>query len=187
MAGYDLPTTAEIGGVEYDVRSDFRAVLDAVSVMGDPELTDTQRASLTLQVMFVDWEAIPRSDLREALEWTFWFVSGGTGPDKGGGKKPRLMDWEQDFPLIVGPVNRVLGYECRSCEYLHWWTFLSAYSEIGDCTFAQVVGIRKKRATGKKLDKADQQFYQEHRDMVDLKRQVTAQEAEVLEEWTQAR
>jgi len=54
---------------------------------------------------------------------------------KGPKRKAKLADWEQDFPLIVNPVNRVLGYEVRDCEYCHWWTFLSAYYEIGDCLF----------------------------------------------------
>ena len=47
------------------------------------------------------------------------------------------MDGEQDFPFIVGPVNRVLGKEIQSLKYLHWWSFLSAYTEIGDCTFVE--------------------------------------------------
>ena len=184
MAGYDLPTTATIDGVEYGVRSDFRAALDAIAVMGDPDLDEGTRAALVLRIMFADVMDLPRDALREAMQWVLWFIAGGEERKEGAAPKPRLMDWEQDFPLIVGPVNRVLGYECRSCEYLHWWTFLSAYSEIGDCTFAQVVSIRKKRATGKKLDKADQQFYKEHREMVDLRRRVTAEEAEILRDWT---
>ena len=65
------------------------------------------------------------------------------------------MDGEQDFPFIVGPVNRVLGKEIRSLKYLHWWSFLSAYTEIGDCTFQKIVSIRSKRAKGMRLEKGE--------------------------------
>jgi hypothetical protein len=94
------------------------------------------------------------------------------------------MDWEQDFPLIVSPVNRSLGFEVRGVEYLHWWTFLAAYREIGDCTFAQVVSIRKKKMAGKKLDRAEAQFYADNREIVDLRRLETQAERDIFAEWT---
>jgi hypothetical protein len=187
MAGYDLPTTLTVDGAELPIRSDFRAVLDVITVLGDEALTDSQRGTMALEILYEDAGAIrTREAAQEAVERLLWFVGGGGG-EQGGkpkGRKRRLMDWEQDFPLIVGPVNRVLGYECRSCEYLHWWTFLSAYYEIGDCLFAQVVGIRAKRQKGKKLDKQDQAFYRDHRDLVDFRRKVTPEESALLEEWT---
>ena len=93
------------------------------------------------------------------------------------------MDWEQDFPLIIGPVNRVLGKEIRSVEYLHWWTFLSAYMEVGDCTFAQVVAIRDKKARGKKLDKAENEWLKRNRELVDFKRKYTSSDDETLNGW----
>ena len=102
------------------------------------------------------------------------------------------MDWSQDFQLIVAPINRVLGYEIRSKEYdsntntggVHWWTFLSAYQEIGDCLFAQVVRIREKKAKGKALDKSDRDFYRKNRDLVDIKVHYTEIEDELVKQWT---
>ena len=93
------------------------------------------------------------------------------------------MDWQQDFSLIVAPVNRVLGKEIRSLDYLHWWTFIGAYQEIGDCTFAQIVNIRQKKAHGKKLDKAEQEYYKKNRNLIDFKRQYTSQEEDVISRW----
>lgn len=188
MSAYDLPTSTTIGGVEYQIRSDYRAILDIIKVIGDPEIENDERALLALSVFFPDFDEMPPADFQEALDYVFWFVGGGKGQ---GGKKPKLMDWEQDFTLIVAPVNRVLGYEVRDVPYdfeaneggLHWWTFLSAYYEIGDCTFAQVVGIRKKKQKGKKLDKADEAFYQENRDMIDMRKHATAAEEKELEQW----
>ena len=183
MSAYDLPTSAEINGAEYAIRSDYRAVLDIIEVMGDSTISDEDRALIALNIFYEDFEHLPVSDFQEAIERMFWFVNGGE-ESKPQGKKPRLMDWRQDFPLIVSPINRVLGYEVRASEYLHWWTFLAAYQEIGDCLFAQVVSIRKKRAKGQKLDKQDMQFYRENHRLVDLTTEETDAEKALFDAWT---
>ena len=103
--------------------------------------------------------------------------------EKQSGRKPKVMDWQQDFPLIVSPINKALGFEVRAVEYLHWWTFLAAYQEIGDCLFAHVVSIRRKKKRGQKLDKSDQQFYRENRQIIDLKIEMTNEEQDILNEW----
>ena len=184
MGGYELPTSATIGGREYDIHSDYRAALDVMRVMADPEISDGERAVTALAVFYPDFEAIPQGDLQDAVNFMYWFVGGGgDGSGKRQKKRPRLMDWQQDFPLLVAPINHVLGYEVRSVEYLHWWSFLAAYQEIGDCTFAQVVAIRKKKSQGKKLDKQERQFYSDNRELVDLRVKRTEAEKEILDEW----
>lgn len=182
MSAWELPTSAEVNGAEYEIRSDFRAVLDVLAVLEDPELSDSERGALSMEIFYPGIEGMPRGDYKEASEFMMWFVSGGDSHMS----RPRrkLADWQQDFPIIVNPVNRVLGYECRSCEYLHWWSFLSAYYEVGDCMFAQVVAIRKKRQKGKKLEKHELEFYRENRELIDFKIEETDAEKEILEAWT---
>lgn len=184
MTFYALPTEAEVGGRAYEVRSDYRAILDAIGVLSDPDYPEEERTLLVLQIVYPDFDSMPYHDYQEALEWAFWFIGGGSEPMQR--KQPKLMDWKQDFPLIVAPVNRVIGCEVRALEYMHWWTFLSAYYEIGDCLFAQVVSIRKKKAKGKKLDKSDDAFYRENIDIIDIKTPVTEAEGMLMNEWTRA-
>lgn len=181
MSAWDLPKSALIGGVEYDIRSDYRAVLDVLTVLEDIELSDAERGAIAFEIFYPGFEDMPPSDYKEAVEYLQWFVAG--GDLKGSKQGARLADWQQDFPLIVNPVNRVLGYEVRDCEYCHWWTFLSAYYEIGDCLFAQVVAIRKKRANGKKLDKYEREFYNANREIIDLKTKLTSEEESIFEKW----
>lgn len=181
MSSWELPETATIGERVYEIRSDFRAVLDVLKVAGDPDLTDRERGALALEIFYPDIGSMPREDYKEAGEYVRWFVSGGDLDAKPPRRK--LADWEQDFPIIVGPVNRVLGYESRSAAHLHWWTFLGAYMEVGDCLFAQVVSIRKKRAEGKKLEKHERQFYRENRSIVDLRIPESDAEKQILDEW----
>lgn len=181
---YDLPTTAEIQGVTYEIRSDYRAVLDILIALSDPELSEQERAYVAMQIFYPDFDQMPQEHYTEAVQYCYWFIDGGEepAPEK---KGPRLIDWEQDFKLIAAPVNRVMGQEVRALEYCHWWTFLAAYYEIGgDCTFAQVVSMRDKLARHKKIEKADREWLRKNRNLVDFKRKYTDAEEEFLKQWT---
>lgn len=175
---YGLPTSLTVGGREYRINADFRAALDIFEVLNDQELTGQERMALALGFFYPEVGQIPREHLQEAAEKCFEFLR--AGQDSGG---PVLMSWEKDFPVLIGPVNRVAGREIRGEEFFHWWTFLGAYMEIGDCLFAQIVRIRAQRAAGKKLDKADADWYAAHRELVELPHTETPEEQELLKLW----
>lgn len=178
---YNLPVSLEVGGEEYAIRSDYRAVLDICAALSDPELTNEDKATVSLDILYERFEDIPISDYQEALERAFWFINGGAEEQKN--QSPKLVDWEQDFHIIVAPINRVTGKDIRGVEYMHWWSFLSAYNEIGDCTFAHIVRVRDHLARGKKLDKQDREWYMKNRDLVDFKNKYTDAEQEVFKAW----
>lgn len=90
----------------------------------------------------------------------------------------KIGDWEKDVEIIAPAVDAVLGYSCRRCEYLHWWEFVGAYSNIGRGLFAEVVNIRSKRVKGKPLEKYEKEFVREHPDLVNITSQLTAEEEE---------
>ena len=174
---YDLPETLTVMGEERPIRSDYRAALDICAALADPELTGREKTLAALCICYPRLEEIP------PLERCFWFLDGGEEAAQGSRPGPRLMDWEQDFSRIVAPVNRVLGREVREGP-CHWWTFLSAYYEIGgDCLFAQIVRVRDALARGKKLDKTDRDWYRRNRELVDLRKKYTSEEQQLLKEW----
>ena len=149
---YELPKSANIEGKEFKIRSDYRAILDIISAFNDPNLSDKEKIMAGLEIFYIDYEKL--ENLEEAVNLMMLFISGNQSEEPSG-NKPKLMDWEQDISLIIPPVNKVLGQEIRELEYLHWWTFLGAYMEIGECTFNTFVGIRDKKIRGKKLGKFD--------------------------------
>ncbi len=180
---YDLPKSLDVCGTEYEIRSDYRAVLDVIIALNDVDLTENEKATVALYIFYPRYENIPIEHCQEALRQCFWFINGGKEDETGQKKSVKLIDWEQDFSYIVSPVNRVLGCEIRSVEYMHWWTFLGAYMEIGECTLAQIVRIRNAKAQGKKLDKQDQEWYAKNRHLVDIKRNYTSQENALIKKW----
>lgn len=182
MSGYELPTALTVAGRAYAIRSDYRPALDILQALGDAELEDAEKALVVLEVLYEDFDELPEEDYTEALKEAFRYLNGGQEDE--GAPLRRLMDWKQDLPLVIPPVNRVLGAEIRAVEYLHWWSFLAAYQEVGDCLFAQVVRLRDKRMRGKPLDKADREFYRRNQRLVDFKTQYTEAEESLLKEWT---
>ena len=174
MNGYSLPTTVEVGGKEYDIRTDFRAILDVLASQRDPDLDSQTKAVVLLKIMYPQWRTIPQGDLQEAIEKAIEFIDCGVEDD--GKQKPQLVDWEQDATMIVSAINKVAHTEVRQLQYLHWWTFFSYYMEIGESLFSQVVNIRSKKAKHKKLEKYEQEFYRENKKLVDIRKPLTEEE-----------
>lgn len=187
---YGLPKTVNICGTEFAVRYDYRVILEIFEVLNEPDISDQERALAVLQIFYVEWQEIP--DYEAAIKECINFINCGR-TEEPGKKQPQLVNWEQDYQIIVAPINRVLGYEIRAKEYdpetntggVHWYTLVSAYMEIGgDCLFSQVVRIREKKAKGKPLDKAEKEFYRKNRELVDIKRHYTEADDELIEYWT---
>lgn len=174
-----LPTTVELQGKEYAIRSDYRAALDIFLALTDPELSEYEKAAVVVGIFYED--DLPIELWQDALNQCFWFLRGGENEKKE--KSPQLVSWSQDFNLIAAPVSKIIGQDIRGIDYLHWWTFLSAYMGIGDCLFAQVVHIRDMKARGKKMDKQDREFYRRNRELVDIEKPLTEAETELLKEW----
>ena len=180
----DLPRSLTVGGIRRGIRWDYRAALDCFEALNDASFDDAARAYSVLHILYQNPDSIPQEYGQEAADQCLWFLRGGRDADPEM-KKPRLVDWRQDFPIIAPPVNRVLGYDIReSHRRVHWWTLLSAFNEIGDCYFAQIIHIRSLIAKGRLKDKSDREFYRENRDVVDFNTELTDGERNILNFWT---
>ncbi len=180
---FSLPTTVTVSGTEYPVRADFRVILEIFVMLEDPELSNSDKTEALLRMFYEDRP--PSEDIEKAVRAFLDFLEPGGAESRRGRKSPGLIRWEQDFPLIVGPVNHVLGMECRSAPWLHWYTFLAAYMDMDpDCVFAQVLRIREKLRTGKKLEKWERDFYKRNPDLVQPPVRLTEAETAFLKEWT---
>ena len=75
MSAWELPTTVEVAGQKFAIRSDFRAVLDALAALADPELTQQEQYMACLQILYPRWRDLP--DLNDALQAAFIFINNG--------------------------------------------------------------------------------------------------------------
>lgn len=164
---WTLPTALNVGGKDYPIRYQYHAILTVLSAYSDPDLEDDEKQEIMLTVIFPNASEIPSEHISEAIHKACEFIDCGQGDD--GKVRPKVMDWDQDADIIIPAINKVAGFEIRSNDDLHWWTFWGYFMSIGDSLFSNVLHIRRKKKSGKKLDKWEEEFYRENKSMVDLK------------------
>ena len=173
MDGWYLPHSAQIHGVEYPINTDYRDSLEIIAYLDDPQLPEFIRWQVALALFY--GQPIPEAHTAQALEYLNYFLRGGEPESQPG---PRLLDWQQDAPMIIADINQVAGREIRGPQKIHWWTFLSWFHAIGQGQLSTVVSIRDKLRRGKKLEGWERDFYRENKSRVELKKRYSPQEIE---------
>lgn len=177
---YGLPKSIRVNGTEWAIRSDFRDILNIIVAMGDPNLSKEEKIYVCLYVFYEDFMDMDEADYEEALRQAFKFIDYGNSSDRPNTIK-RLVDFEQDESMIIPAINKVAGTEIRGLEYLHWWTFVGYYMEIGECVYSQVLNIRIKKAKGKPLEKWEQEFFNENKSICVIEDKLSDEELEEKE------
>lgn len=173
-----LPESLEVGGVEYEIRTDFRDILNIMVAMDDPDLDDRDKVFVCLYVVYPNLDEIPREHIEEAYQKAAQFIDGGAEIGKHPRRTPRVVDWEQDERLLFPAINAVAGKEVRALDYLHWWTFLGYFMEIHEGTYSQVLQLRQKQAKRKKLEKWESEFWQNNLDICKIRKKLSKEEIE---------
>ena len=156
-----LPTSLEVGGKDWEIRSDYRNILTVFEALEDNELSDQEKLYVTLLRLYVDFNSMPKECYQEAYEKVMQFIECHDRSDDK--KNPKLINWQKDEQMIFPAINAVAGCEVRAIEYMHWWTFLGYFESVdNESLWSFVLSIRQKRAKGKKLEKYEQEFYQKN-------------------------
>lgn len=173
MGAWSLPTYCLAGGKKWEMNTDYRAALDIFRYFNDPEYELDEQWEICLSILYKDYDVDnppPDEVTQELASFAADFLEAGIEPENGNGKKPRLMDWEQDAPIMAAPISAQLGRDVRDPAPLHFWTFISAYLGISpDCFYSEVISVRHKKAKGKKLEKYEEEFYRANKSIIDLK------------------
>lgn len=179
-----LPETLLVNGADYRIRTDYRNILQIFEAFQDPELEPAEKWIVAIYLLFEDFScaddvldaARNGLNIEDAVSQIQWFISAGA-PEKRILEKP-TYSWTQDEQMIFSAVNKVAGKETRELDYLHWWTFLGYFNEVGEGTFSFVVGIRHKLNKGKKLEKHEKEFLSHNKELVLMKKPKTKEEQE---------
>lgn len=163
-----LTTELEVNEKRYRIRSDYRDILKIIQAYNDPELEEKEKCYVALKILYINFENIPEKDMEEAYRKAVWFIDCGEQYTEKTTQELRLMDWEHDESIVIPAINRVAGREVRTAKYIHWWTFIGLYMEIGECVFSEVVYIRQKLAKHERLEKYEKVFYRANKDIIDL-------------------
>lgn len=186
---YGLPRAVEIDGENYEIRTDFRVILEIFELLNDPELSDADKAEGIIEIFYLRPEDIQNRYM--AISRCFSFIN--RGKEAQNKKEKKLLDWEKDFEYVIAPVNHILGFEARDVPYdpqtneggVHWWTFLSAFMEVGsNCVLSTILNIRDKQAHGKPLTKDEKKWFAKNKDLVVIQSQYSDAEEALLKEWS---
>lgn len=172
MMYFDLPTSLEFGDREWPIRTDYRVILTILNAFDDPELEDKEKVYVCLYDLYEGFEDIPQELYKDAFEAAMGFIDHGAGGSRGA----KNMDWEQDANLLFPAVNKVAGYEVRSVEYLHWWTFLGYFMEIGEGVYSTVLSLRSKKNSGKKLEKWEKEWWSKNQSICKIAKRYSDEE-----------
>lgn len=172
---YDLPSFVMIEGEKFNINTDWRNIIDIFECFNDNELTLYEKFDCVLDMFYDDYEHIKNGE--KAIEYLYLFINGNKKEEtkenqSSSNVELKLVDWQKDLPLIIPPVNKVLGYDVREKEHLHWWTFYGAFNEIGECAFQTYVGIRYKLAKRKNLEDWEKEVYRNHKSEIDIKQDI---------------
>ena len=162
---FDLPISIYINDKEYPIRNrgDFRMVIDCFIALNDSELDKSYRIATALIIFYeglddgVDLNEFFDGNVETAVKEMFDFMTCGQ-PESPRSETLILYNWDKDAQLIAGAVNAVAGYELRGETYVHWWTFMGYFANIGDGSFSTIISIRYKIKKGKKLEKYEKEF-----------------------------
>lgn len=171
-----LPKTLNVNGKDYPIRSDYRVALLIFQAFEDNELNSYEKLAVCLECLY---EKIP-PDAEEAYQKAIWFLDGGDMPKSKQAPK-KIIDWKQDEHYMFSALNKAAGKEIRELDYMHWWTFLGLFSEMGEGLYSQIINIRRKKAKGKKPEKYEQDFYRENKELIDIRPNYTKEEQAELD------
>lgn len=184
---YELPITVNVNDKEYAIRNraDYRVILDVIAACQDVDFTKEEQAATALILFYESLKSyedifMAFDDVKEAITAMMNFISLNKNEEVGYKTNHKLIDWEQDEDYIVSAINGVAKTEIRALPYLHWWTFISYYMAIGECSLQTIVGIRDKIAKGKKLEKYEQEFKRNNPQLFKWKTKQTEEEKEFI-------
>lgn len=187
---WDYPITVTIDGEIFEIEKDcdYRVVLDCLAVYEDKNLDLITQHQSALIIFYK--EPLKIKNIEEAIKQMMRVIDCIQEDElecnyQQNSSNIRLMSWKKDFKFIAPAISRVLGYDVRTPnKFTHWWTFMGAFMEIGECTWSTFISIRKKMFHGQKLEDWEQKVYKENKYDIDLPQNLTDEEKEWLDsEW----
>lgn len=171
------PSSLEVDGEFYKIDSDFLTALSIMQMYNDKALSVSYKHMCMLEMLYsyVDESGevvvnIPKNKIG-AIEKGIWFLNGGKEEVEETSPKPRLMDFEKDYHLLISGINKSISRDIRFDENRHWWTFMGFCQELDeDSLISNVISIRSKLAKGgeSKLESYEKEFYRENKEMIDI-------------------
>lgn len=172
------PTAVEIGGRDWEIRSDFRISIQFEQLMLDAAVPDDLKLGLALELYY----PVPPTDPLAAAERALWFYQCGRPAGrsgKAGGHDPgRVYDYDQDDAQIYAAFMADYGIDLEACD-LHWWKFRALFDGLAPDNL--ICRIMEWRAADVKAMKGEQRAYYRRMQKLYALRRPAAEQAKLDE------
>ncbi len=174
------PASVDVGGVLYDVDTDFGTMIEIENLIMGKDVTKEQRTfadeiirynpELSFdeacmnakyhEALHLFYKGNIPQDLEKAIEKLVWFYGCGKSETKGKqGKKP-LYSYRHDFDYINAGFMQDYKIDLFEVKSLHWWKFVSMFCALrDDCKIREIMGYRG--ADTKGMDKEQRKYIKE--------------------------
>lgn len=133
----ELPSALEVGGISYEVDTDFRVWLQFGYLLEHEHVISSG--------IFIDEP--PRGEWDEAaLE----FYASENATPRSESSNERVLDYILDGDYIVASFQATYGIDLTSIEYMHWHRFKALLIGLPDSSkLVKIMGYRSFKRTGK--------------------------------------
>ncbi len=128
-----LPETLNVDGAEYQINTDYRAILKY-----DRMLSGEVEGKTIYEALKLIYVQVP-GNVDAAITAANWFVNCGRKEPKSappnkvlGINGNKAFDFEEDELLIWSAFRSRYGIDLLEVEHLHWWKFRALLDDIGD-------------------------------------------------------
>lgn len=178
-----LPVSVEIGGVEYEINSNFRHSILFTQLVEDRNLDKEEKLMKALELYY---PIIPH-DINQAIDKVLWFYRCGKDikqtKGKGKNQKKKIYSFEDDADLIFAAILSDYGVNLIHKEYLHWWEFKAMFRALKDDNeLCKIMSYRAKDLS-KIKDKDEKAYYKQMQELYKIEEQLTDEEIQDIEKW----
>lgn len=153
-SGY--PTKVKLGEELFEITTNYRDCIKVLLALDDVDLTNFEKQSILLQIMY---RQVP-ANIEMAIQKALLFLNCGVEEMQGSGMK--VYSFCQDDKYIFSAVDQVLQGRLSLGEAVHWWEFVSAFMEMpDDCVMSKIIYYRMRYAAGK-LTKEENEIWRKN-------------------------
>lgn len=187
-----LPKSLIVNGSERAINCDWVTCYNIMAMLQDPNFEEYEKSYGMLDLLFVGGvNSFAEEELPEATEQAVAFLDGSfhrsACQDESTKKNEstKLIDWKQDESLIMSAIISAIGHDIRNDPDMHWWTFLSFFTEIpATSTLSFIISIREKVFKGKKPEAYEKDFIKKNKHLIyfNIQKELTAEEKQARED-----
>lgn len=168
------PKKVIIEGVEYNINTDFRVILEIESIVRDKTISEREKTLAFLFKLYGEKGLKAYNHYEKLLELGQKFILLGKNVEEADRDLNMDMDIIEDIGYIKSSYRQDYNYDPFELEYLHWYDFINdlsnlSNSEFGNCCVLSRVRNLRNYDTSKIKDEKEKRKIEKAKESVQLK------------------